>query len=135
MSSSYRVFVVHDDVKISRMSQKTFSDFYFAKKPVLKQYAGQRLKLAVAFYRIVDRKPSEILRVDTSQVGVTNKGALDQALALESMLLALDRPWESQPPKAGSSQGVVDATAKFAKRRFDAHHPGLPKAATTESST
>jgi hypothetical protein len=128
MSIGYRIFLVHGDQTIEPISQKTFSAFFFRDEPALPRFANKAVNLATVFYRLKDRKPEQIIRVDTQRFHVTADGSLDQERSSEAIRLTLDRVgWGSSAPKATTTvQGpVIDATAKFDARRLAQYYPEL----------
>lgn len=127
MSTGYRIFVVHDDQTIEKLSQKSFNAFYFRNEPALTTFANKAINLAIVFYKLKGRKPEQIYRVDTQRLHVTADGSLDQERSIEAMVLSLNRAgWGASSRSETKAQGpVIDATARFNEKRWAQYYPQL----------
>lgn len=127
MSHGYRIFVVHDDQTIEPLSQKSFNAFYLRNEPALSRFANEAINLAIVSYKLKDRKPERIYRVDTQRLHVTADGSLDQERSNEAIQLSLNRAgWGSSSDAKATAQGpVIDATARFDERRWAQYYPQL----------
>ena len=125
MSYGHRVFIVEGD-EISSLSQKAAERFYFRHEPVLQQFAGRSVDIATAFYKLRDRRPSEIVRIDLQRHKVKPDGSIDEEHEREAGRLFVNRMdrslgWSESEPVPG----VINASVKFDQRRLSAKH--LPK--------
>lgn len=123
MPIGHRVFIVEDDA-ILPLSQKAFNALHAGNAGILPTYAGRTLLIAVIFYTTHLRKPKAIIQVDCERIRILGDGSIDMNHELDGLYLAanrLDRP----ETKLRSSGTVVDATAQFEDRQWDARHPKL----------
>ena len=106
------------------LSQKAFNALHTGKTGILPAYAGRTLLIAVIFYTTHLRKPQAIIQIDSERIRILGDGSIDMNHELDGLHLAanrLDRP----KTKLRSSGIVVDATAQFEDRQWDARHPAL----------
>jgi len=123
MPIGHRIFIVEEDA-ILPLSQKAFNALHAGKTGILPAYAGRTLLIAVIFYTIHLRKPQAIIQIDSERIRILGDGSIDMNHELDGLHLAanrLDRP----KTKLRSSGIVVDATAQFEDRQWDARHPTL----------
>jgi len=123
MPIGHRIFIVEDDA-ILPLSQKAFNALHTGKTGILPAYAGRTLLIAVIFYTTHLRKPQAIIQIDSERIRILGDGSIDMNHELDGLHLAanrLDRP----KTKLRSSGIVVDATAQFEDRQWDARHPAL----------
>ena len=123
MSIGHRIFIVEDDA-ILPLSQKAFNALHAGNAGILPTYAGRTLLIAVIFYTTHLRKPQDIIQIDCERIRILADGSIDMTYEQDGLHLAanrLDRP----KTKLRSSGVVVDATAQFEDRQWDARHPKL----------
>ena len=89
MGMGVRAFVFEDHGTIRKVSSKVISDMLMGKSHVaFPEYAGKRIRFAVIFVDMVDRKPKRITRTEFLQVGFDSKGRADGQESTEKMRLA-----------------------------------------------
>jgi hypothetical protein len=122
----HRVFVI-DGERFTRISQRSFQDFYQRDMPSLPQFAGKTVDVAVAFFTLDGRKPKQIVQLDTMRIKVTESGAIDPLHKDEALRLVVNAiSWgEGESNAKGEAGNVIDAKRRFDKRRSDVHHPKL----------
>jgi hypothetical protein len=106
------------------LSQKAFNEMHSGKAGILPTYAGQTLLIAVIVYTTYQRKPKAIIQIDCERIRILGDGSIDMDHEQDGLHLAANRirlP-ETKPRPSGS---VVDATAQFEDRQWDARHPKL----------
>jgi hypothetical protein len=123
MSIGHRIFIVEEDA-IYPLSKKAFYDLHSGEAGILPKYAGQTILIAVVVYTIHQRKPKAIIQIDCERIRIIDDGSIDTGHEQDGLHLAANRirlP-ETKPRSSGS---VVDATAQFEERQWDARHPKL----------
>lgn len=89
MGMGVRAFVFEDHGTIRKVSSKVISDMLMGKSHVaFPEYAGKRIRFAVIFVDMVDRKPKRITRTEFLRVGFDSKGKVDDREATDKMRLA-----------------------------------------------
>lgn len=126
MNLGHRIFILNGE-SIVRLPQKTFNEFFFRERPVLRDRAGTTLVIAMVIYELKNRKPVQVVRIDTHRVRVDSEGAMDKDHFDDGMRLALARGFgrEATSFSVGASN-VVDAKQLFDERRWQQHHPEIP---------
>ena len=78
MGIGIRIFVVNDDDSIKRLALARY-DRLLERDPKerLPQYAGKRVRYALAVVDLVDREPVEILRIQYSYLSFDSEGCID----------------------------------------------------------
>jgi hypothetical protein len=123
MNIGHRIFIVEEDA-ILPLSQKAFNALHSGKAGILPKYAGQTILIAMALYTLQDRKPKTIIQVDCERIRILGDGSIDIEHEQDGLHLAANRI--SLPvTKPRTSSSVVDATARFEERQWDARHPKL----------
>jgi hypothetical protein len=123
MSVGHRIFIVEED-NIYSLSQKAFNELHSGKAGILPKYAGQTILIAVILYTLQERKPKAIIQIDCERIRILGDGSINMNHEQEGLHLAANRI--SLPEtKSRSSGSVVDATARFEERQWDARHPKL----------
>lgn len=123
MGIGHRIFIVEEDA-ILPLSQKAFNALHSGKAGILPKYAGQTILIAVILYTLQERKPKAIIQVDCERIRILGDGSIDMNHEHDGLHLAANRislP-ETKPRSSGS---VVDATARFEERQWEARHPKL----------
>jgi len=110
-----RAFIVSDDsvnrIPCAKLERMEHGD----ENETLPEYAGQRIRLAVAVVRMKDRRPMEIVGIDYHKVSIDQDGRLDQQERKEMLWDAM----ASVDFGAGrTASNVIDATSMFARKRF-----------------
>jgi hypothetical protein len=122
MSIGYRIFLVRGD-HVSRVSQKTFDEFFTQRKPVLREFAGQNVEIATVIYKLANRKPEQVIRVDCQRFKVKDDGSIDEDHDHEYnrlMVIRLDKGFQGN--NANRETNVVDARDRFEERRLEHKH-------------
>jgi hypothetical protein len=123
MPIGHRIFIVEDEAILS-LSQKAFNALHTGQAGVLPTYANQTILIAVVLYTTHQRKPKAIIQIDCERIRIQGDGSIDRGQEQKGLHLAANRislP-ESKPRSSGT---VVDATARFEDRQWDARHPKL----------
>jgi hypothetical protein len=121
MKSSYRVFILDKD-SVSAMSKKNFISWYFDNEPVLPQFSGQTIQLAIVFYSIVSGRPERILSIESQRIRIAADGSLDEELHMRSIEIGLERT-VGVPKAFPQTNNVVNATSLFKEREWRHLHP------------
>ncbi len=122
MGTGYRIFLVDDDDRLHRISQKRFNRFLYkgCGESVPGSFIGQdKVRYVFIAYETERRKPVAILHVDYGRLPLAADGTLDK-VRREEMLHLVGR---TVSPLDGDTwirrQGsVVDADRIFAKKRL-----------------
>ncbi|MBN8455857.1 hypothetical protein [Accumulibacter sp.] len=128
LNLGFRFFVVGDDNSISRISQRSYTDFYMKRKPSLQRFAGSTINVATVIYTLENRKPKQIVRIDHVRVRVDSEGAPDQAQKDENLRLIANHVGkllgDEEPVETAGN--VVSAVRQFDERHWAQLHPQLP---------
>ena len=123
MGSRYFVFRAND---ISPMSQKTFQDFFHARRPVLQKFGGQTLMIAAAYYETENRKPLRLVAIEGLRCKVLKSGAIDPKHHFRGLQL-VGMAFPGAMTSAVKQGNVIDATRQFSQREYRAQHaPSVP---------
>lgn len=131
VSYGYRVFVFTAE-KVTHLSRKTFDKFYLRNEPALKAYADQTINLAMVTYTLKNRKPAQIVTIDTLRIAVDENGMMNAEFADRYNRLIVHRLNSYHQPSLAGDQGrttpqnVVNAAIRFDKRGWDTFNPKLP---------
>lgn len=126
MSLGHRFFII-DGKSVVRLPQKTFNEFFFRERPVLRDRAGTALVIAMVIYELKNRKPAQVVRIDTNRVRVNLEGAIDKDHFDEGIRVALARGFDRDTTSFSvGASNVVDAKQLFDERRWRQHHPEIP---------
>lgn len=96
----------------------------YAQDESLPQYAGKRIRTAVAFVEIQGRKPIEILKIDYTYLSVNQKGKIDNDEQEQMMIDAMRMvsfPFDDDLP-----ENVIDSSSTFAQKAFKNKHLWVP---------
>ena len=118
MGTGIRVFFLDDDDSIQRLPLARLERLlHFDQRECLPQYAGKRVRCAMAFLEVSGRQVLAIKNIDYSLLHFDAKGRIDKKEWEESMRLGM----ELLPHIGGGEQPghVIDAQHRFAKRRYD----------------
>lgn len=113
IGSRHFILVGDDAVKIS---QRVTRDFYFNRKSVLKEYAGQIIDIANVYLSLENRLPKEIIKIDCMRLKVAKNGALDKIYYGEHLAYMANKI--SGKPKVISSGSLVNASAVFNHKKL-----------------
>lgn len=113
IGSRHFILVGDDAVKIS---QRVIRDFYFNRKAVLKEYAGQVIDIANVYLSLENRLPKEIIKIDCMRLKVAENGALDETYHGEHLAHMANKI--SGKPKVISSGSLVNASTVFNHKKL-----------------
>lgn len=125
MGIGLRIFLVNDDDSLERLAVARY-DRLLRRDPeeCLPQYAGKRVRYALVAYKVENRKPVEILRIEYSYLSLDSDGRIDAAEQEREMVLAVDLFPPVLPEK--EPRQVIDAKHRFARKRYDAKYRWTP---------
>ena len=117
MSSAFRVFLVVDDDCLKRLPLRRYERMLKADpKESLPEYAGKRLRYALVFLELVDRKPARIDQIQYSYLSFDAEGKIDQSEFEKQARLVME---VIGPLDSKQNQGrIIFAGHRFAKKRF-----------------
>jgi len=117
MGIGTRIFLVDENDSLHRISISRYnrltnpdSDARFT------QYAGKRIRCAMIFLDVENRKPLSIIRTEYYYLPFDNKGRFDNKELEEQLTLSSEIVppiFEEQSPKI-----ILDAKSRFAKKRY-----------------
>lgn len=123
---AYRIFIINSDNSIDTISQKSFSDFYLRHEPTLTRYAGQEIHIASVYYTLKDKRPDQIIRIESLRIAVENDGSIDLNRKFDSQRLALNLIGSALERTTNKpAETVIDAKAKFDERRRAQYNPEI----------
>src|SRR5262245_17521885 len=111
MRLGHRYFIVLGD-DVLRLSQRNHDDFYFRKLPVLPEYSGRIIDIAMVLYELENRRPSRLFQLECSRHKVTERGAIDAGYEEEIPKLIgykLSGMESAARVAPGRATGVIDA--------------------------
>ncbi|HRE72820.1 MAG TPA: hypothetical protein PLC14_20230 [Accumulibacter sp.] len=119
MSIGVRVMFLDGD-RIIRVSQRRFDRVLNEAMP---EYAGQRVRCAMVYVQLADRKPVEVVRIDYRLLPLDPDGRLDADLQSRKMMLAGEMFGRGI---AGTSERVVDFGPYLAEKQYRAEYKWKP---------
>jgi len=137
MGLGYRVFFIQGD-DVNRVSQKAFGSLHLKNNKSMLKYSSQTVLSALVFYELEDRKPKQIVRIDTQKIRFNSDGTLDDCYEQEGLMLVAGRVdklleetlhhnnQKSRRDGSAANDSVIDATDRFDERRWKQRHPELP---------
>ena len=125
MGISLRIFLVHDDDSIHRLSLARFERL-IDRDPQERfpHYAGKSIRYAIVALELIDRRPKELLHTEYSYLYFDANGQIDATEQEKERILGVQMisPLEpDQPPEK-----VVDARHRFAQKRFSDRYLWAP---------
>jgi hypothetical protein len=117
IGSRHFILVGDDVIKITNRAN---NDFYFKRKPVFKQYAGQIIDMADVYIEFENRVPQHIVKIDCLRRQVTKSGSHDEQYERGYLSHMMNNI--SGKPKAKASGSVINATEIFNGRRIANEH-------------
>jgi hypothetical protein len=121
MGISLRLFIVNDDDSLQRIAVAKYERLLDRDpKGRLPQYAGKRMRYALVFVDLKNRRPVEIFRIQYSYLYFDSEGLIE-ADQIETETKLAYEAYEAIPSLLPNehSKPVIDARQKFAKRKFD----------------
>jgi hypothetical protein len=118
MGVSIRVFLVDDNDSLQRIPMAKLDRLlHFDRRESLQQYAGKRVRCAMAFSEVAGRRVLSIRNIDYFWLSFDDKGRIDKKEWEKGMRLGMEL-LPSIPDKEHSKQ-VINAQHRFAKRRYE----------------
>jgi hypothetical protein len=118
MGVSIRVFLVDDNDSLQRIPMAKLDRLlHFDRRESLQQYAGKRVRCAMAFSEVAGRRVLSIRNIDYFWLSFDDKGRIDKKEWEKGMRLGM----ELLPsiPDGESPKQVINAQHRFAKRRYE----------------
>ena len=118
MGLSSRLFLIDHDDSLQRLSVEKLSRLIrFDKGVTLPQYAGKRIRCAMAVLEVAGRQVQTIRHIDYFMLPFDDKGRVDKKEWTRGVRLAL----EMLPSGLGGThpKQVIDARDRFMKKRYD----------------
>ena len=116
MGMGSRLFLIDDNDFLQRLSVEKLSQLIrFNKGVTLPQYAGKRIRCAMAVLEVAGRRVRTIRHIDYFMLPFDDRGRVDKKAWTRGVSLAL----EMLPPVLGGtySNQVIDARDRFMKKR------------------
>ena len=134
MSVGFRVWTVDEQDRLHRMSVRRF-DRLMRGEPdeICPEHAGRRVRYALVFVENENRKPVSIQRIEYGILAFDKNGRLDNDEQQREMRLAMESTTDFLPPLEPRDEQVVDASAKFARKRMK-HEFGWEPTAELENA-
>jgi hypothetical protein len=117
MGIGTRIFLIDENDSLHRISISRYnkmrnpdSDEFFT------QYAGKRVRCAMIFLEVENRKPLSVVRTEYYYLPFDNKGRIDSTEMEKRIRLSLEIVppiFEEQSPKK-----ILDAQSRFAKKLY-----------------
>ncbi|MCB9754840.1 MAG: hypothetical protein H6713_33305 [Myxococcales bacterium] len=122
MGTSVRVFVVLEDDTIERFPTSRYERLSARGEDVrVERFAGRRVRFATAFVELDQRQPVSIQHISFDLVQFDGEGRLDRDSQDRALTLAINLL-----NRDDSRGGVIDASARFARRELDHNHRWSP---------
>ena len=118
MGMSVRVFLVDDNDSLQRISMARLDRLlHFDRRENLPQYAGKRVRCAMAFLEVAGRRVLAIQNIEYSILTFDAKGRIDKKEWEKGMRLGMEL-LPSIPDREYPKQ-VINAQHRFARRRYE----------------
>jgi hypothetical protein len=125
MGISLRIFLVDDDDSIKRLPLTRYERLMHGDPGErLPEYAGKRVRYAEVAVDLADRKPVSILRMLYLIMSFDSEGRIDVSERQKEKRLAMDLL--ASFGVDGQPRQVIDATHRFAKKRYDNEYRWMP---------
>ncbi len=117
MGIGTRIFLIEENDSLHRISISRYNKMRnLDSGECFTQYAGKRMRCAMIFLEVENRKPLSVVRTEYSYLLFDNKGRIDSTELEKRIRLSLEIVppiFEEQSPKK-----VLDAQSRFAKKRY-----------------
>ncbi len=125
MGTGIRVFFVNEDETLKRVPLTRYERLLGADPEVrFQEYAGKRVRYALAILEIVNRKPVEIVSIQYSILSFDPSGHIDAGELEKEMKLGFKM---LQPLMADlDSPNVINAKDRFAMKRYHDQYTWAP---------
>jgi len=125
MGMGTRIFLVDDHDTVRRLPLSRFERLRRADpEDSLPEFAGKRLRFALAVLELADRRPVEVIRIEYFLLSFDSKGYLDRSEREKQMKLgaSMVAPHDDQT----TSGSVIDARHHFAQKKFADRYTWTP---------
>jgi hypothetical protein len=123
MSIGVRVMFLDGD-RIIPVSQRRFERLVDRDlNEAMPEYAGQRIRCAMVYVQLADRKPVEVVRIDYMLLPLDPEGRLDADLQSRKMMLAGEMFGFGM---TGTAERVVDFGPYLAEKQYRAEYKWKP---------
>lgn len=123
MSIGVRIMFLDGD-RIIRVSQRRFERLVDRDlNEAMPEYAGQRIRCAMVYVQLADRKPVEVVRIDYMVLPLDPEGRVDADLQSRKMMLAGEMFGFGM---TGTAERVVDFGPYLAERQYRAEYKWKP---------
>ncbi|WP_299160318.1 hypothetical protein [Accumulibacter sp.] len=123
MSIGVRILFLDGD-RIIRVSQRRFERLVDRDlNEAMPEYAGQRLRCAMVYVQLADRKPVEVVRIDYMVLPLDPEGRVDADLQSRKMMLAGEMFGFGM---TGTAERVVDFGPYLAEKQYRAEYKWKP---------
>jgi hypothetical protein len=118
MGTSIRLFLIHHNGFLQPFPVAQLGRLIrFEKKVVLPQYAGKRIRCAMAILEMAGRKVLSVRHIDYFMLPFDGKGRIDKKEWTRKLRVALELPTSAL--KGVYPEQVIDARHRFMQRRYD----------------
>jgi len=121
MGTGVRVFFIGTDNSVRKVPLSKFERLYDNRSDeCFEEYAGERVRCAMVFVRLENRKPAEIIHVDYFIVPFKMDGRVDQKERERGMSLVM-QSLDLSPPEAEpeNQHNVINAMPRIFKKKYD----------------
>ena len=123
MSIGVRIMFLDGD-RIIRVSQRRFERLVDRDlNEAMPEYAGQRIRCAMVYVQLADRKPVEVVRIDYMVLPLDPEGRVDSDLQSRKMMLAGEMFGFGM---TGTAERVVDFGPYLAEKQYRAEYKWKP---------
>ena len=123
MSIGVRIMFLDGD-RIIRVSQRRFERLVDRDlNEAMPEYAGQRIRCAMVYVQLADRKPLEVVRIDYMVLPLDPEGRVDADLQSRKMMLAGEMFGFGM---TGTAERVVDFGPYLAEKQYHAEYKWKP---------
>ena len=125
MGTGIRVFFVNEDETLKRIPLTRYERLLGADPEVrFQEYAGKRVRYALATLEFINRKPVEIVSIQYSILSFDSDGRIDDGELEKEMKLGFKM---LQPATADlDSSNVINAKDRFAMKRYHDQYTWTP---------
>ena len=122
MGEAFRVFLVGNDDSLRRLPLRLYERMLKGDpKRSLPEYAGKRLRYALVFLELFERKPLEVIQIQYSYLCFDAEGKIDQSEFEKQARLAMEVVDTSGSKRQNGR--IIFARHRFAEKRIrDQYH-------------
>ncbi|MFV1992631.1 MAG: hypothetical protein ACC635_01910 [Acidiferrobacterales bacterium] len=118
-----RIFFLHDDGTIKRVSQRRFEAFH-DENEMFPEYAGKNLRCAYVIVELKNRKPVHIRAIDPIRLYFEANGSCNQVMRKRKQVLA-DKKFQ-RLARTGNSDIVIDLQSYSAEKLLEKDYRWQP---------